>query len=339
MRLKLEQLEHQIKQPLAPIYFISGDETLLIEEACDSIRGAAKKQGFLERERFHLDQANANWDDILQSANSLSLFSDKKLIEVRCKSNKLGDKGSKAILHYLTQPNPDIVLLIQAPKLDSGQQKSKWLKQVEAKGHSLSVWPIDRGQLPQWIQQRLSQQGMSISPDALRFLCDAVEGNLLAAKQEIDKLALLNRGSDSVSSLSLEQVSAAVSQSSRYTAFNLLDRCLAGDLAGAVRTLNGLKHEGTDASVMVWTLAKEMRQLHHARSDHQSGRPIEQIMREQRVFFNRQSAYKLAVQRLPLSRIELLLHKLKLVDHAIKGISKDDPWLLLEQLCKGICHA
>ncbi len=339
MKLKPEQLQQSLNQSqvLSPLYFISGDETLLTQESCDAIRATARSQGFLERELFHLDTANASWDDILQEANSLSLFSDKKIIEVRCRSNKLGDKGSKAIQAYLETPNPDNILLISTPKLEAAQNKSKWLKTIEANATHVQIWPIDRQQLPRWIQSRMHQAHLEATPEAIEFLADNVEGNLLAAKQEIDKLSLVISAEQANQAISIDLMSELISSSSRYTVFNLCDRCLAGDLSSTLKTLNGLRNEGAEITLILWSLSRELRTLHKYSSAIANGQRTDQAMRELRIFQNKQRLIQQANQRLNTRKIEMLLRKSRQIDQAIKGIKKESPWLLLEQVCEQMC--
>ena len=337
MKLKPEQLSQNLKQTLAPLYLISGDETLLTQESSDLVRAAAREQGFLGRELFHLDNANASWDDALQEANSLSLFSDKKIIEVRCRSNKLGDNGSKAIQAYLSTPNPDNILLINTPKLESAQNKSKWVKSIEANAVHIQVWPIDRAQLPRWIQGRMQQANLQANTDAIEFLADNVEGNLLAAKQEIDKLSLIISQEQANKIIDIDLMSELISSSSRYTVFNLCDRCLSGDLSFSLKTLHGLKSEGSEPTVVLWSLTRELRTLHKYASAIANGQHSDQVMRELRIFQNKQRLTQQAGQRLSTRKIEMLLRRARQIDQTIKGIKPGSPWLLLEQLCQQMC--
>ena len=327
MKLKPEQLQQHLNQgqALAPLYFVSGDETLLSQEACDAVRATARQQGFLERELFHLDTANSRWDDILQEANSLSLFSDKKIIEVRCRSNKLGDNGSKAIQAYLASPNADNVLLITTPKLDPAQNKSKWLKLIEANATHVQIWPIDRQQLPRWIQGRMQQANLQASPEAIEFLADNVEGNLLAAKQEIDKLSLIISQEQAQQLIDIELMGELISSSSRYTVFNLCDRCLQGDLSNSLKTLHGLKNEGAEITLILWSLTRELRTLHKFVTATANGQRGDQVMRELRIFQNKQRLTQQASQRLNTRKIEHLLRQSRHIDQAIKGIKPELP--------------
>lgn len=332
MKLKQQQLSSNLQEGLQPIYLISGDETLLVQESCDLIRSKCKEQGFTERETHQID-AKFNWDEVLLSANTLSLFSDKKLVELHCQSEKIGDSGSKCLQALIHELNPDTIFLVIMPKLASAQQQSKWFKAVDAAGITLPIWPIDRANLPSWIQNRLHQYGLNASNDAVNFIADNVEGNLLAAKQEIEKLRLLVK----TDTLDLETVTEMVSNSSRYTIFNLTDKCLAGDLTAALRTLGGLKSEGTEAIRVLWILTHELRVLHRLQTAQQQGQPLTQAMRSERIFDSRQNMIQSALRRLSKSRIETLLRKSRLIDQSIKGIKKESPWMLLEQLIVNFC--
>ena len=333
MKIQPAQLSSQISKQVQPIFLMSGDEILLLEETCDIIRKYCKHQGYSEREVFHLDANNKPWDDMLASANSMSLFSDKKLIEIRCKTNKIGDRGSKAINAYLSNINPDCIILIIMPKLDSAQNKSKWVKAIEAHGIHCQHWPIERHQLPQFISQRLQQHGLKADSEAINFLADNVEGNLLAAKQEIEKLALLV--DDTV--IDLPKMIKLSSNSSRYTVFNYVDRCLQGDKKAALNTLQGLKSEGCETTLVLWAISRELRTLYRLAKAQQEGMNINAAMRNERIFESRKSIIEMACQRLSTHRIERSLRQLRQVDQSIKGIKDFSPWIQLEQLTLRLC--
>lgn len=327
MKLKSQQLSSNLNQ-LAPFYLISGDETLLVEESCDLIRKACRDQGFMERELFHIEGNNAPWDDVLASANSLSLFSDRKLIELRCKSNKIGDAGSKAVKKYFENINPDLTILMIMPKLEGSQNKSKWVQAIEQHGINCPHWPIERHQLPGWINDRLQQHSLTASADAVQFLADNVEGNLLAAKQEVEKLALLAKKT----TIDLEAMTDLVSNSSRYTVFNYIDRLLAGDKKAALRTLQGLKAEGSETTLLVWALAREIRSLYRIQKSVNNGNPMQQAMRNERVFESRKRLVENACKRCNLAKLEKALRQLRVIDQSIKGIQNHSPWLQVEKL-------
>ncbi|NRB38763.1 MAG: DNA polymerase III subunit delta [Pseudomonadales bacterium] len=333
MKLKSQQLASSLQKGLAPIYLISGDESLLVQESCDLIRAQCRQQGFSEREVFHVE-GQFKWDDVLLSANSLSLFADKKLIEIRFRNAKLGKDGSEAITQYLQSPSPDAILLLVLPKLDGASTRSKWYKSVEKEGVTVPIWPIERSALPRWIQQRLQEQNLKASDEAVEFLADNVEGNLLAAKQEIEKLRLLTN--DNV--IDLTMMMSLISNSSRYTVFNLVDKCLSGNPQAAMRTLQGLKSEGIETTLILWSLTREIRTLHRIQFAQQQGLPLGQVMRNERVFESRQRLFQQALSRLPLRKLETLLRRARSIDQSIKGIKSESPWMQLEQLTLHMCH-
>jgi DNA polymerase III subunit delta len=330
MNLNLQQLNNHLQQGLKNIYLFSGDETLLLQESSDALRTACKQQGFTEREIFDID-TKFDWSDVLQSLNSMSLFADRKLLELRFKTSKIGDDGSKGLVSVLDNMNPDIVILVTMPKIDKTTQGSKWHKAIDNMGVTLQIWPVDRAQLPRWIQGRMQQHGLNASEDALQFLADNVEGNLLAAQQEIEKLHLLANNK----TIDLQTMTEMVCNSSRYTVFNLTDRCLAGDITAAMRTLNGLKAEDDTTKHLLPILGfitRELRTLHRLHNAQEQGTSLYQAMQNERIYQARQNLVQNAMKRLNRQKIEKLLMKARLIDQSIKGITKDSPWLHLEQL-------
>ena len=258
MKLNPAQLNKHLQGSLTPIYVVSGDEALLCQEACDAIRAATRQQGFGERQVFNAEN-NFDWGQLLQAGASLSLFAEKRLLELRIPNGKPGDKGAAALLEYLARPAEDTVLLISLPKLDGSTQKTKWAKALidGAQTQFLQIWPVDAAQLPQWIRQRLAQAGLSASQEAVEMIAARVEGNLLAAAQEIEKLKLLAEGGQ----VDADTVLAAVADSARYDVFGLIDAALAGEAAHALRMLEGLRGEGVEPPVILWALAREIRLL------------------------------------------------------------------------------
>lgn len=331
MRLRgPDQLAKQC-QNLAPVYLISGDETLLQQESCDMIRQQCKLQGFSERQVFH-PQVNADWGEILAAANSLSLFADRQLIEIRLPTGKVNETGKKALLELVQTPNPDNVILITSPKLEGASNKSTWLKAIEQQGVFLPIWPLEAKQLPNWLQQRLAQQGLSADQEALQLIADRVEGNLLAAQQEVDKLALIANDSH----IGLELVLDAVADSSRYSVFNLLDYCLGGDVQHALKVLHGLKGEGNEPLSILWLLVRDIRRLHQIQSAVDMGQNIESVLQKNGVFRQQQGAFKQALRRLSKPQLTQLLSLGQVADQACKGMHKSNPWVLLEQLVLGL---
>lgn len=318
-KLRPDQLDGALRKQLAPVYLVCGEEPLLIQEACDSIRQAARKAGFSEHERYHGD-AGFDWDQLLTSVNSLSLFADRKLIEVRIDSGKTGDKGAKALSTFCDHTNDDTLLLLIIP--GKPDQRSKWLKQIDKIGAIIQVWPINGPQLPRWIEQRLGQAGLQADRAAIDLLASKVEGNLLAAVQEIEKLKLLADGPR----ISIETVAAAVSDSARYDVFGLIDKALAGDSRSAVKTLQGLRGEGSETTVVLWALAREIRTLCQIAQSTQQGQSFDWACKNNGVWDKRKPAVQQALRRLQLAQLQLMLRKANAIDKAIKGMRDADPW-------------
>lgn len=320
-RLRPEQLDAALAKGLAPVYLISGEEPLLIQEACDSIRSAARQKGFGERELYHAD-VGFDWNQVLASANSLSLFAEQKIIEVRLPSGKPGDKGAKALLEYAASPAPDNLLLLVAGKLDKSAQNSKWFKAIDSIGVQITVWPVGAAQLPRWIGQRLQQAGLRADSGAIELLAARVEGNLLAAAQEIEKLKLLAPGN----LVSAELMASAVANSARYDVFGLVDKALHGDARGAVQTLHGLKAEGTDAIAVLWALTREVRSLVQIAQAVAQGKAFAWAAKQAGVWEKRQPLLQGALRRLKPAQLQQLLRKANGIDKAVKGMRNAEPW-------------
>lgn len=320
-KLRPEQLSAALRKPLAPAYLISGDEPLLSQECCDLIRQAARKAGFSERELHHVDNG-FDWDQLLTSVNSLSLFAERKIIELRMDSGKPGDKGAKALTSYCENPPPDTLLLIITPKLDASSQRSKWFKSLEQVADFVQIWPVTPMQLPRWIEQRMQQAGLNAGRAAIDMLAARIEGNLLAAAQEIEKLKLLAPDGQ----VSAEMIAGAVADSARYDVFSLLDKALHGDARAAVRTLHGLKGEGTDATVVLWALAREIRTLYQIAHAVQQGQPLERAAQSAGVWDKRKPLVAAALRRLKLTQLQMLMRKANGIDKAIKGLRNADVW-------------
>ena len=333
MRLRPEQLSAHLQQGLLPLYLVSGEETLLVQEACDAIRRKAREAGCSEREVLEVDR-RFNWDTLSASAAEMSLFADRKLIELRLPSGKPGTDGSKALLAYLDGPPTDNMLLIVAGKIDKASTNTKWFKALDRAGGIIQVWPVDARELPRWLRRRVEAAGLSIDEDALQMLCDRVEGNLLAAVQEVEKLRLLCRDDH----IGLEAVAGSVADNARYNLFALVDQALLGDAAGALKMLQGLRGEGTEAAVILWALAREIRLLYQCRSEIDRGNPQQQVLRSQRVWDKRMPIVGAALARHDLDSLGQLIQRANLVDQSIKGLTGGKPWdhlgrLTLELAC------
>ncbi|WP_313280123.1 DNA polymerase III subunit delta [Stutzerimonas balearica] len=332
MKLSPAQLAKHLQGSLAPVYVVCGDEHLLCQEACDAIRQATRGQGFSERQVFNVE-TGFDWGQLIEAGASLSLFAEKRLIELRIPNGKPGDKGAAALLDYLARPAEDTVLLISLPKLDGSTQKTKWAKAlIDGKDvQFLQIWPVDAAQLPQWIRQRLAQAGLAADQEAVEMIAARVEGNLLAAAQEIEKLKLLAEGGQ----INAETVQAAVADSARYDVFGLIDACLHGHASHALHMLEGLRGEGIEPPVILWALARELRLLAGIAQQYAQGLPLEKAFAQARppVWDKRRPLVFKALQRHSAQRWNQLLMDAQRIDAQIKGQAEGNPWTGLADLC------
>lgn len=320
-KLRPEQLSQSFAKQLPAVVLISGDEPLLVQEAADTTRRAAQAQGFSERELFHAD-ASFDWQQLLNASNSLSLFAEKKIIELRLPSGKPGDKGSRALSEYAAQPAADNLLLIITGKLEKSTLNSKWYKAIDKAGVHVPLWPVEPAQLPRWIAGRLQQADLRADSAAIELLASRIEGNLLAAVQEIEKLKLLS--TDGI--ISTELMTSAVADSARYDVFGLADRALSGDARGAVKSLQGLKTEGTDAMAILWALTRDIRQLLQAATHMAQGKHTDWALQQAGIWAKRQPAARAALSRLKPAHLQQLLRQAGGVDRAIKGMRNAEVW-------------
>ncbi len=334
MRVYPEQLAAHLKKSLLRTYLVSGEEPLLLQECCDLIRLRARELGCTEREVIDAGNRSFDWQEILHSATSMSLFAERKLVELRLPSGKPGTDGSKALCEYLDIASGDDVLLMVAGKIDKQSTNSKWFKALDKAGAVIQVWPVDARNLPGWLRQRVSAAGMSIDDDALQLLCDRVEGNLLAAVQEVEKLKLLVTDS----AITARNVIDAVSDNARYTVFELADMALKGDTAGSLRILQGLRGEGTEPTIALWALTREIRTLHEVQQECPDGRGAMQALNARRVWKNRVPLMQAALARHKPGSIALLLELGVKVDGSIKGFAGGKPWDNLEDLVIRLCR-
>jgi DNA polymerase-3 subunit delta len=316
---------------LLSVYLVSGDEPLQHGECCDAIRSAAKDAGHTTREVIEVG-SGFDWQRLALEAASVSLFAEKKLIDLRLPNGKPGTEGGKALAAYCAAPPPDTLLLLSLPRIDRQQKNSKWFKAIDQAGAIIEVWPVDAQRLPAWIEQRLGQAGITPTREAVRLLADRVEGNLLAARQEIDKLALLHGPGP----LDGEQMSAAVADSARYDPFDLVDSALRGEASRCVHILQGLRGEGVPAARVLWALHREVRQLARIAADVARGRSIEHALSRTRVMPRRSGLVRQGVARLRAGQWLGLLDTCRSIDRAIKGLEPSQPWLLLEELVLAI---
>ena len=320
MQLRSDGLARHLNQQLAPCYLIAGDETLLVQEAADAIRAAARAAGCHERERIAIDHKE-DWQQLLHSSGSLSLFADRKLIEVHLPSGKPGTDGSKAIQEYLDSENDDVLLLISG-KIDKQSQQAKWFKALDQRGAVLLIWPVKFHELPGWIDQRLKAVGMRADKEALQMLAERVEGNLLAAAQEVEKLKLLT-GDEMITA---DTVRSAVLDNARFDPFELVDTALSGDARHALRTARGLRAEGSPPQVILWALHKEVRLLSRLRDAIDRGAPPDRALQQAGVWRSRMRVVQSALQRHRRKSLQQLEAIALRVDGAGKGYGPGDPW-------------
>jgi DNA polymerase-3 subunit delta len=319
--LRAEQLEAQLSRSLAPVYLIHGDEPLIALEAADAIRAAARRQGCEEREVFTAERG-FDWGELSQAGASRSLFGGRKIVELRIPTGKPGTQGAAAIQAYCERLATENVTIVSVPRLRKDDQNSRWFQALSAAGVVVEVYPVERARLPDWIGARLARQGQSASAEALGFLADRVEGNLLAAYQEVQKLGLLLPGGG----LSAEQVNDAVANVARYDAKDCAAALLSGDAARYVRVLDGLRGEGESTVLILWTLAEELRALARIQQGLEAGRPLEQLLRENRVWGERQPLVKLAARRFSRAALDGALAHAARIDRATKGVGPGEPW-------------
>ncbi len=327
MKLSLDTFPTHLRQArLAPAYLLSGDEDLLVAEAADALRAAARQAGYTERE-VHFPERVADWGDIAAGAGSMSLFGDRKILEVRF-AGKAGKEGSAVLQRLIDMAGEDTLLLVITPRLDTATQSTAWVKAIESRGAWLPIWEITPRQLEPWLSARARQADLDLTPGALSLLAVRVEGNLLAAQQEIEKLRLLLPAGRVDEQAILE----AVASSARYDVFALGEAVLQGDAQRALRVLSGLRGEGVEPTLVLWSITRELRNLWSLRRGEDPARrpgprlPPSQLAALERA---RPRAAKLPYARLSSRALR--------VDRMIKGRLAGDPWNELALLCAEFC--
>jgi DNA polymerase-3 subunit delta len=327
MQLRPEQLDAHLKKTLAPVYFLTGDDPLLMTEAADALRAAARARGFADREVLSVE-SGFDWDQLLAAAGNLSLFAEQRILELRLPTGKPGDAGAKALRAYVERPPEDTVLIILAGKLDASARKSKWVQALEQAGVMITLWPVDVHKLPAWIRQRMQGRGLKPEPEAVALLAERVEGNLMAAAQEIEKLLLLQGPGP----LSAAAVQATVADSARFDVFGLVDTALAGEVARSQRMLVALRGEGVEPVLILWALAREIRSLAAMAREVAQGTAAGQVLAKHRVWESRKQPIGAALGRLRLPQWQRLLRQAAALDRIIKGQAPGNPWDELVQL-------
>jgi DNA polymerase-3 subunit delta len=346
MQLAPAQLTAHLQRGLRPLYTLHGDEPLLVQEAADAIRATARTQGYTERTVHTVAGAHFDWSAVLAAGGSLSLFADKQIVEVRIPSGKPGKDGSAALqqLAESAAGNEGTLTLVLLPRLDFQTKKSAWFAALEGAGVAIELQPVERNALPAWIAQRLAQQNQRVlageeGQRTLQFFADRVEGNLLAAHQEIQKLALLHPAGE----LSFAQVESAVLNVARYDVFKLSEAALAGQVARVQRMLEGLQAEGEAEVLVHYTLAEDIRALKRVKDAMAAGRPLPMALREQRVWGVKEKLFERVLPRLSPTALDNLLHAAHVVDGIVKGLKAPgwptDGWQALHRLATDLSLA
>jgi len=337
MKVAHNRLEASLSSEQPPIILIAGEEPLLVEESADLARKWARDNGYTEREVYHQDEG-IEWGAMLTAANSLSLFAERKIVEIRLTKGKPEDKG-EALVEYLSNANPDTLIILIAPKIEGAQQKTKWFKAVDNNGLVLIHKKLYPQQLSAWLATRAKKANLNIAPEALEVVAERVEGNLLAAQQEIDKLVLLH-GSDPID---FDTAVRAVTNSARFDVFGFVDTIFKGDCASALRMLDSLQHEGVSAPLLIWNLHKEIRTLAQAAFAASKGQRPEQALRSARVWDSKMPLYTAALARLRGNQLHRLLELCLEAESQAKGAAPGDAWqtirVIVFQMSKPVTQA
>jgi len=320
---------------LPPVFVVASDEALLSLEAQDAIRATARGLGYTERDVLNVD-ARFDWSKLTEVAQALSLFADKKIVEIRLPSGKPGVAGAKALEAHALNTGEGVVTIVALPRIDRRDRQARWIEALERAGVMVDIDSIDRAQLPQWIARRLTAQKQSAQRDALEFIADKVEGNLLAAHQEVAKLGLLYPAGE----LTLEQVTDSVLNVARYDVFQLPLAMLSGDAARVRKTMIGLEAEGEAIPLILWVIVEELRMLLRIKAHVEAGRPFSTAARENRLWGPRERLVERALGRLSIASLEGAWLRAVDIDRVAKGLEADkadsDPWLELTELALSI---
>lgn len=321
MRIVPDALSRHLAQQLAPAYLVCGDEPLLQIEAVDAIRAKARREGILERDILDVDKS-FDWQRLLDAGTALSLFGDRRLIELRLADAGPGAAGGKVLQEFVKLAPADLVLLVTGPKLDRRSEEAAWFKALEGYGVYVPVPTIAPERFSAWLAERLKAAGLSAEPEALAILAERAAGNLLAAAQEIDKLALLFPGAR----LDSAAISDAVADSARYDIYQLIDTALAGDQARVVRMLSVLEAEGVEAAIAVWALARECRTLALIAEDVKGHGDLGRALRDHRIWSSREALVRTALKRYPALAWERLTARCLHLDKLVKGQAQGNLW-------------
>ena len=336
MRLSVEKLSHQLNQGLPNVLLLNGNEVLIIEEALDLLRATARKSGFTERLSYNV-AAGFDWNEVGHAEQTMSLFAESRIIELRMSAGRPSDKGQFIFdfVENLNDPQVDSndILIIITDLLTAQQRKSKWITTIEKNGWLIDCYDIKSEQFPNWVKQRLQSRALRVEPGVVQLLSHTMEGNLLAAAQTIEQLhALAEQGA-----VTLELLEKTIADQSRFSAYSLVDSCLLGDAAQMMHRLRRIRGESDVSVLLVWSLAKELRELFRMSVKVQNGSGINDVMREYRVWSNRQRMVSSALKRLSNAQIARSVQKVAELDLVVKGQRYGDAWFEIEKLCLYLC--
>ena len=329
MQVRPQELTTHLTQQLAPVYLVGGDETLIVDECCTAIRLAAQTAGYADREVYTVDRS-FDWGALRQSSKSLSLFSEKRMFELRIPTAKPGDSGRKFLQEYLQEPADDILLLIITGKLDKQVKNTKWVKQLDKVGIMTVAYPVTRRELPDWIGARLKSRDLTAEPGVVALLAYHFEGNLLALAQEVDKLALLFGQQHLIAN----DIEHHLSDNARFSVFALVDACIEGDAAAVMRILGCLRADGTDPVLIIWALARESRTMASVVKQLQSGDNEAHVFQNHQIWPSRRPLVKKALRRTSARHWLLMLRRAARADRILKGRMAGDVWQELQ--CLGL---
>ena len=335
MRIKLSSLNAQLNQGVRPLYLLFGAEILLVEEALDQIRAYAKDNGFTERIR-HTVESGFDWTLLHEQSQSMSVFAEKRLIEIRLPTGKPGDKGGKALIHFSQNLSVDTTLVIISGAIDKRSQSTKWFKALEENGLAVECPDIPTDRLPDWISQRMGTKGLKHDVDAVNFLSQLVEGNLLAAAQEINLLALLYPNE----TITTDVVRNTIADHARFNVYGLVDACLGGSANRVTRILQSLKRDQTEPVVILWALARDSRIMCQLSEARDSGEHPQSLFRRFGIWSSRNALVNAALKRLSRRQWQNILRRIGRADLMVKGrtpLQRKDIWEEIESISMAIC--
>jgi DNA polymerase-3 subunit delta len=334
MKINPDRLEQSLAGTLAPVYLVAGPEPLLVQESRDQIIEAAKTRGFLEREVYQVDRS-FDWDELRSASMEQSLFSSLKIVDLRIPTGKPGQAGGKALTEWAKSPDADVLLLVSCDTWDGSSRKAKWSTELSKVGVLVEIWPIKPGELPRWISRRMQVAGLKADQNAVLLLAELVEGNLLAAQQEIEKLSLI--GIQGV--VTANVIRQSVANNTRFDAFRLGECLLAGKTGECLKVASGLKRTGVAIQAVTGALYYQLNQLNAVREDIRSGESEARALTRQRVFNMAQPLFRQALQRLSDQQMSESFRAMAQIDKQSKGRAAGDPWQTLDQMLLVMCTA